>query len=422
MRCAILSIGTELTRGDLLNANAKWLAAELAERGYEVTEIATIDDDEPRIVETLLRLATSHDVIISTGGLGPTTDDLTTVAVAKAAGVPLVRDVAALEHIGARVRARGRAPSPSNDKQADFPEGAAILPNPNGTAPGFSVSIGAARAHFLPGVPGEMRPMFQTSVVPTLPPPVRPLVVERLRAFGVPESELNDRLAGIEAELGVTIGYRASRYEVELKVIGTDRAAVQTGASIIRERIGQALFGDGRSTLAATLGQELKARGLRLALAESCTGGLVSSWMTAESGSSGYYLGGVTSYANSAKEALLGVPHDVLQAHGAVSEAVARAMAEGAVRAFDADVGVSLTGVAGPTGGSEKSPVGRVHFAVAKRVAPDAPGQSSSKPNAEAALTTVAAFDTFPGSRSEVQTRAGLSALWLLHEVLHQGC
>lgn len=405
MRCAILSIGTELTRGDLLNANARWLAAELAGRGYEVTEIATIDDDESRIVETLLRLATSHDVIVSTGGLGPTTDDLTTIAVAKAVGSPLVRDIATLEHIVARVRARGRAPSPSNDKQADFPEGATILPNPNGTAPGFSVSIGSARAHFLPGVPAEMRPMFQTSVVPTLPPPVRPFVVERLRAFGVPESELNDRLAGIEAEFDVTIGYRASRYEVELKVLGTDAAAVQAGASIIRERIGNALFGDGRSTLAATLGRELKARGLRLALAESCTGGLVSSWMTAESGSSSYYLGGVTSYANSAKEALLGVPHDVLQEHGAVSEAVARAMAEGAVRAFDADVGVSLTGVAGPTGGTEKSPVGRVHFAVARRV--------------ETSLVTVAAVDTFPGSRSEVQTRAGLSALWLLHEALH---
>jgi nicotinamide-nucleotide amidase len=368
----VLCIGTELTRGELVNTNASFLAAGLTAAGFQVVEIDTVDDDAARIVAALRRAASAANVIVATGGLGPTTDDITTACVARELGVSLQRDEASLAAIRARFERLGRSMSASNEKQADFPVGANVISNPNGTAPGFSVRIGRASAFFLPGVPREMAPMFEQEVLPS----VTPLVDEAyhqvlLRTYGLPESEVNDRLSGVEAEFGVTLGYRASFPIIEVKVLAhhRDRSIAESrarqAANEVRSRLGAVVFGEGDISFAQALGAELVARGWRLAAAESCTGGLVGEILTERGGASAFFLGSAVTYDDRAKTALLGVDPELVRSHGAVSSEVARAMAKGALARFEADVALAITGVAGPTGGSAEKPVGLVHYAVA---------------------------------------------------------
>jgi nicotinamide-nucleotide amidase len=235
MTCAVLSIGTELTRGELVNSNAAWLAAELTALGFEVVEHLVIDDDRVRIASALGGLVQRARVVVATGGLGPTTDDVTTEAVASALAVPLIRDDAALEHVRRRFERLGRTMTPSNAKQADFPEGAEILPNPVGTAPGFGVRCGECVAYFLPGVPREMKKMFEDQVAPrirSLAP--NNLFQSHLRTFGLPESAVGEKLAGVEQSFpGTTIGYRAHFPEIEVKVLarGTCKPRHETSAN-----------------------------------------------------------------------------------------------------------------------------------------------------------------------------------------------
>ncbi len=401
MTLALLSIGTEITRGELVDTNSQWLAEALTDRGHEVTEMATVDDHTPRIVEALSRLAEFHQAIVCTGGLGPTTDDLTTSAAAALLGVPLVRHADSLELIRARFAAHGRSVTPSDEKQADFPEGALVLPNDRGTAPGFSAAIGKSRAFFLPGVPHEMRAMFEAEVLPRLPEPSKRIAAVRLRTFGLPESEVNDRLRGVEDELDVLIGYRASFPEIEVKVLSSRDSAVEaegaarTAADEVKRRLGEKIvYGEGaKASLPQTVGSLLAERGLTLGLAESCTGGLVSESITAVPGASAYYRGGICSYANEVKQNLLGVPRETLERSGAVSEETARAMAEGARRALGVDVALAITGIAGPSGGTEEKPVGLVHWAVAT------------------AERTVAKHRVFPARRWQVQKLAAWAGL-----------
>jgi len=222
MTCAVLSIGTELTRGELVNSNASWLGAELTAIGFEVVEHIAVDDNRARIISALERLVERTRVVVATGGLGPTTDDVTTEAVASALGVRLVRDDASLEHIRRRFERVGRTMTPSNAKQADFPEGADILPNPAGTAPGFGVRFRECALYFLPGVPREMKTDCSKS---RSRPRIRPLAPNNLfqshlRTFGLPESVVGEKLAGIEQGfVGTTIGYRAHFPEIEVKVL-----------------------------------------------------------------------------------------------------------------------------------------------------------------------------------------------------------
>lgn len=374
MTAAVLCIGTELTRGELLNSNATWLAESLTRVGLEVTAVDCVDDDRERIEAYLRRLSAEHQVLVCTGGLGPTTDDITTECAARVAGVGLVRDEPSFEHIKERLRRYGRPElAASNAKQADFPAGARVLPNPNGTAPGFGVKLGACAAYFMPGVPSEMKAMFDSSIAPEVAGRVgeaRQQLV--LRCFGLPESEVNDRLAGVEAQYGVVIGYRASLPEIEVKVLAraaTHDAALdlaRRAAVGVRGRLGDYVYGEGFGSLPEHVGHKLAERGLTLAIAESCTGGLAAELLTRIPGSSRYFLGGVVVYANSAKTALLGVPTELIAAHGAVSAQVARAMAEGVRARLDADLGLAFTGVAGPDGGTEQKPVGLVHWALAQ--------------------------------------------------------
>ncbi|HYP76005.1 MAG TPA: competence/damage-inducible protein A [Polyangiaceae bacterium] len=411
MSAAILCIGTELTRGELQNSNATWLAEALTTIGFEVQDIACVDDDRARIEATLTRLTLAHEVVVCTGGLGPTTDDITTECAARLAGVELVRDEPSLEAIRERLLRFGRQMALSNAKQADFPRGSRILPNPNGTAPGFELKLNRALAYFMPGVPFEMKAMFESFVEPA----ILPLRGDRhfqilLRTFGLPESEVNDRLAGIEAEFGVTIGYRATLPEIEVKVLARAqdvelaRQRAERGAQAVRERLGEdVIFGEGKTRFPEALCTLLQAKAQTLALAESCTGGLVSELLTAHSGSSAVFRGGAVTYSNESKIALLGVQAVLLARFGAVSAEVARAMAEGARVAFNADFALALTGIAGPTGGSAEKPVGLVHIAVAS-----AAGVSDRRV-------------VFTGNRDQVRRRAAFAGLALVRRVAQYG-
>jgi nicotinamide-nucleotide amidase len=373
MTCAVLCIGTELTRGELVNTNAPWLAAYLTDIGFEVIEDVVVDDHRERITATLERLGKSVRVIVCTGGLGPTTDDITTDAVARVLGLRLVRDEASLEAIRRRMEKYGRVMSETNTKQADFPEGADILHNPIGTAPGFGVTLGGALAFFLPGVPREMKKMFEEQVVPR----IRALAARdshqvRLRTYGLPESVVGERLAGVEdAFPGVILGYRAHFPEIEVKVLARastrelarelcDRATLD-----VKSRLTDVIFGEADDTFAGVVGRALRCKGLTLAIAESCTGGLVGHMITREPGASDFLLVDAVTYANSAKTRLLGIDEDVIRGHGAVSSEVAAAMAEGVKRVSGADIALSLTGTAGPSGGTAMKPVGTVFIAVA---------------------------------------------------------
>jgi nicotinamide-nucleotide amidase len=407
MTCIVLSIGTELTRGELINSNAAWLGAELTALGFEVTEHAVVDDDVGRIVAALQRLSTSARVVVSTGGLGPTTDDLTTEAVARALGVGLVRDEGSLEHIRRRLERAGRTMSPSNAKQADFPEGAEILPNPVGTAPGFGVRLGGCLFYFMPGVPTEMKKMFEEQVtkrIRALAP--NDLFQVRLRTFGLPESIVGEKLAGIEAAFpGTIIGYRAHFPEIEVKVLS--RAATLAAANElcdrataeVRARLGAYVYGAAEDTFAGVVGKALRTRGWTLAIAESCTGGLVGHMLTREPGASEFLLLDAVTYANSAKSRILGVDEETIRWHGAVSQEVACAMAQGARRVSGADLALSLTGVAGPSGGSDAKPVGTVDIALAK---PD--GSVEHK------------HVLFSGDRNRIQTMAAYTGLLMVRE------
>ncbi len=374
MKAAVLSIGTELTRGELTNTNASWLATRLTELGFEVTRIDCIDDDVPRIIDSLMGLAVHHGVIVSTGGLGPTTDDLTTEAVAKALKVPLERNQAELAVLEEKFRLFGRAMAENNKKQSDFPKGATVLANPNGTAPGFAVTIDKAQAFFMPGVPREMKPMFEEQVVPKIRS-LSPNDSHQIRfvTLGKPESDVGLLLDGIEAaNPGVTIGYRAHFPEIEVKVLARGKDAAdakqksEKAAAVVREKFAPWIFGEGPGSVIDFAAAAFREQKKTLALAESCTGGLVAQLLT-EVPASDYFLGGVVVYANSAKHALLGVPVALINDHGAVSEPVAIAMAEGARKNIGADVAVSITGIAGPTGGSAEKPVGLVYIAVATK-------------------------------------------------------
>ncbi|MFO0678219.1 MAG: competence/damage-inducible protein A [Polyangiaceae bacterium] len=408
MTCAVISIGTELTRGELVNTNVAWLSAELTNAGFDVLEQVTVADDKPRIQELLQRVAKVARIVVCTGGLGPTTDDLTSECVAETLKVKLERDPVSLDNIKRRFERLGRVMSESNAKQADFPAGSEILPNPVGTAPGFEVVLGDARLFFMPGVPSEMKKMFEEQVLPKikdLAPNTSHQI--RLRSFGLPESVVGERLAGVEAAYpGVTIGYRAHFPEIEVKVLARhdDKFAAkelcERATADVRSRLEDVIYGEGDDSFAAVVGRSLRAKGLTLAIAESCTGGLVGSMLTREPGASEYLVLDAVTYANSAKTAVLGVEEDVIRGHGAVSSEVAAAMAEGARRVAGSDLALSLTGIAGPSGGSDAKPVGTVFVAVAKKDG------------------TVVRHRKLAGDRAQIQTLAAYVGLSLVREAL----
>jgi nicotinamide-nucleotide amidase len=379
MQAAILSIGTELTRGELINGNAAWLSERLTALGLEVIEHAVVADDSARIGATLARFAREVKLVVCTGGLGPTSDDLTAQAAALLLGIPLERHAPTMERIEARYRRLGRAMPEPNRKQADLPRAARVLDNDAGTAPGFVLQIERAQCWFFPGVPSEMQHLFERYLTPEMAPQIaRTSHQVHIRTFGLRESEVAERLA--EIDLGgalhhpdVVIGYRARIAEIEVKVLARaadERAAIALAervAAQVRERLGIHAYGGRDDNFPAHVGASLRARGLKVAVAESCTGGLIGKLLTDPAGSSDYFVLDAVTYANRAKRDLLGVPADLLERHGAVSGEVASAMAEGALERAGADLAVATTGVAGPGGGTADKPVGTVWLALAQR-------------------------------------------------------
>ena len=405
MTAAVLSIGTELTRGELVNTNATWLGEELTRLGFDVVEHTTVDDHLDRIVALIHSFAETHRVVIVTGGLGPTSDDLTTAAAAEAAGLELCRDDSVVEGIRQKFEAFGRVMPESNAKQGDFPEGAEILSNPVGTAPGFAMTLGQARFFFVPGVPREMKHIFGESIVPAIAALAEPRTHQvHLRTFGMTESGVAEALRGLEkAHQELTLGYRAHFPEIEVKVhVRADSAAEaerlsHSIADEVRARLGDAVFGGRSDSFAEVVGKALRDEGKTLAVAESCTGGQVGEMLTRVPGASDYLLLDAVVYANSAKESVLGVSPDVLLEHGAVSSETAAAMAEGALRVAGADIAVSITGVAGPGGGTEDKPVGTMWFGLARKGEP-----------------TITKHRKLPWERNRVQTVAAYVALELV--------
>ena len=413
MQVELLSVGTELLLGQIVDTNAAYLAGKLSVLGVNVYHKTTVGDNAERLAAALRISLGRSDVVLATGGLGPTKDDITAAVVAQVMGAGLVEDQASAAKIRSFARERGLTLLDSLLKQAVVPEGAQVVPNPVGTAPGFIATRDGRTAIALPGVPTEMKAMAEQTVLPYLAARAAKeegaavILSRTLRLAGVGESQAEADIADlIESQTNPTIAPYAKTYEVHLRV--TARAASREAAEAlvapvearIRDRLGSHIYGADEEALEAVIGGMLRSGGLTLAAAESCTGGLIGHRITNVPGSSGYFLAGLTTYSNESKTRLLGVPAELIAAHGAVSPEVAIAMAEGVRRAVGADVGISTTGIAGPGGATPTKPVGLVHI-----------GLSDETGNMTEELR-------LRGDRVMIKERAGQLALFLLYRGL----
>lgn len=370
----ILSQGDEVVTGQIADTNAAWLSERLTDLGFVVVRHTAVGDRRGDIVAALREVGARADVCVGTGGLGPTDDDLTAAAVAEVLGCELVFDEEAMRQIEAMYARYQRVVPELNRKQAWLPAAAAPLYNAWGTAPGFAATIGRAWCSFLPGVPGEMRAMFDALVAPELRRrfDLRPGRLVTIRTTGIGESDLQERVGRIERP-GVVFGTRTALPENHAKLRFDASVSDDEARALIDElvaRIGTPVFaveglGDAGGSLVEVVARLLAARGETLAVAESCTGGLVGAQCTSVPGSSGWFLEGVVAYANAAKVRLLGVDPAALEQHGAVSAEVCRQMAIGARDRSGATYALAITGVAGPGGGTPDKPVGTVHVGLA---------------------------------------------------------
>ena len=371
MRIELLTTGSELLLGIVQNTHVAWVAGELRTMGLRIEQQVTVPDGDA-VREAIADAVQRADVLIVTGGLGPTSDDVTREATAQALGVDLIEDEHAVRVIKEFFASRERAMPLSNLKQAQVPCGAEVLPNLNGTAPGVFVPqrLGdhACAVFLLPGPPSELYPMFKAEV----PHRLRALAeldsdqgMVSLKVMGVGESDLHDVLDKALHEIeGLEVGYCARPYEVDLRLIGKEDARTQ-GAQMVREAYARELVSEDGASLEEVVIRSCAARGWNLATAESCTGGLISSMLTDVAGASEVLTHGFVTYANEAKIQSLGVPEELIETQGAVSEEVAIAMAQGACKVAGSDLALSVTGIAGPSGGSAEKPVGTAWMAVA---------------------------------------------------------
>jgi nicotinamide-nucleotide amidase len=413
MKCEILSIGTELTTGQSLDTNSQWLSQRLGEIGIIVGWHTTVSDELEDNVAAFRLAAGRAGLVLSTGGLGPTLDDLTREALAAAAGVELVLHEESLEHIRQLFALRQRPMPERNRVQALLPAGAEPLPNPHGTAPGIWMRLGNSLVVAMPGVPSEMQAMFEAQVKPRL---LRlglargVLVQHKINCFGAGESAIEEKLAGLTQrgrtpEVGITVSdatislrifaHAANRAEAEAQIAPIERT--------IRQRLGHLVYGTGDEELHDVVVRLLIERKLTVATAESLTAGLVCHRLGRVPGASATLLGGIVAYDNRIKTELLGVPEQTLKEHGAVSAQVAEAMAAGCRNLFHADLAVSTTGIAGPTGATATKPVGLVYVGLAWQG-----GVTSQVTN-------------WSGTRHEIQSRSAKQALDLLRRhLLHE--
>jgi nicotinamide-nucleotide amidase len=368
----LLSTGDELLTGQVVDTNSAWLMDRLWDLGVMVRRKTLVGDDRDDLDAALRETSARSDLVVVSGGMGPTEDDLTSERVAAVLGVPLELHEPSLRAIEERFRRFGRVMTPNNEKQARFPRGAEVIPNGFGTAPGFAVRLGRAEVVCLPGVPVEFKGLAEEWVLPRVAAGLGEVPAARLvKLFGVPESHADHAMRPVmddPANAGVRFGFRAHWPEIHVKwsVPGPGAGArADRIAAAVRAIFGDAIWGEGKDELPELVVARLAARGERVGLAESCTGGLLAELVTRVPGASAVLDLGVVAYANAKKEEIVGVPGPLLAAHGAVSEPVARALAEGIRRRAGATWGVGITGVAGPTGGTPDKPVGTVHLAVA---------------------------------------------------------
>lgn len=417
MRCEILTIGTELLLGFTVDTNAGVMGTLLAAAGVTVTRRATVGDSPAEVRAAIREAVERTGAVICSGGLGPTRDDLTKAALAEAFGRTLVRDAGWMQVLEQRYRARGIPMPASNAVQADLPEGAVLLHNPLGSAPGVWFEDGAALVVLLPGVPKELHGLMEGEVVPRLlaraaGAEAGAVIRSRtLRTTGISEAALADALGRYENLLGtsVTLAFIPSHAGTDLRLTAWSlpeadaTAALARGVDALRPRIAPHIYAEGDDDLAGVVLGLLQERGAKLAVAESCTGGLIGARLTAVPGSSRAFTGGVVAYANDVKLDFLGVSADTLAGHGAVSEAVAREMADGAARVFGVEAAIAVTGIAGPDGGTSEKPVGTTWIAIRWR-------------ESVRAWTFV-----FPGDRDDVRQRAAQWALDRLRRLMLGG-
>jgi len=375
MRIEIIASGDEIVTGRITDTNSSRLAFELTLRGFDVARIHAIGDDLDGISALLLECASRAESVICAGGLGPTSDDLTTEAAANAAGATLEFREEAWREIEERFAKINLPLAPTNRKQAFLPAGAEILPNPIGTAPGFLMNIDNTPCFFAPGVPRELFRMFDEQILPRLEKTRTDSDVYTARiwrTFGHTESGLGELLQGLaKDDRSVRLSFRASFPEiivglsVRAENLGEAERKLESLAPDVERRIGQWVYTRDNRGLPEVVGDILREKGLKLAVAESCTGGMIGEMLTTVPGCSDYFAGGVISYSNELKIKVLDVPEEIIRRHGAVSAECARFMAEGARKLAGAHIGLAVTGVAGPGGGTPEKPVGAVWLACA---------------------------------------------------------
>jgi nicotinamide-nucleotide amidase len=376
MIAELIATGDEIRTGALVDSNSAYIATRLEALGLTVTRHTTVGDGLDQLAAAFQEAGRRADLVVVTGGLGPTRDDRSAEAAAVAAGDTLVFDPEAYKVTERFYVQRRRPMAGSNRKQAMLPESSSFIDNPTGTAPGFRMAMEGGEFFFLPGVPGEMKRMLADSVLPLISAKLgddrQAGLLHTLSTFGLPESVAGELLDGFEGEFPEFIlGFRAKFPEIQVKIYGRGRIAnlndrrLDQGVRWISERLGDRLLAPEEISLEQCVGKLLLEKGATLAVAESCTGGLIGHKLTNVPGSSDYFLLSAVTYGNSAKESVLGVPANILETHGAVHEETARAMAEGARRAARAHYGLSTSGIAGPGGGTPDKPVGMVCIGLA---------------------------------------------------------
>jgi len=372
MIAELISVGTELLMGQICNTDAQYLSQQMQALGIDVYHQSVVGDNMDRLCHSIRTAMDRSDVVILSGGLGPTEDDLTKETVCDVLGLPLHRDEEALRRMTSYFEKLGRKMTENNIKQAMVPDGATVFQNDRGTAPGMAIEKDGKIVILLPGPPRELIPMFEEQGYPYLAGYSDAVLVSRnFRVFGVGESLIEVKLGELLNGSNPTVALYAKTGEVLVRV--TAKAETEEEAALLLEPaveklyeiLGDTIYGEDVESLESVVVPMLKERGLMIATAESCTGGLLSQKITAIPGSSEVFECGIVSYANRIKHEFLGVPNEMLERYGAVSEQVATAMSEGVLRVSGADIGVGITGIAGPGGGSEAKPVGTVYISVA---------------------------------------------------------
>jgi nicotinamide-nucleotide amidase len=406
MTAEIISFGTELLLGQIVDTDAAYLAQKLSQCGVSVYNRATVGDNLERATAALTLALSRSDIVFCIGGLGPTGDDLTRTVIAAALDAPLVRDPALVANLTAWFEKRGYTTSDAIFLQADVPTGGVPIPNANGTAPGLWVEKDGKTVVALPGPPNEFVPMVDNQLLPRLQGTGFVICSRTLRIVGMGESVAEEKTADLMAAANPSVAPYAKPAEVHLRVTAKAASADKAEALIapvadeIKARLGSVVYGEDDQTLEEVVVRLLEAQGKTVATAESCTGGWLAQRITAISGSSSVFHTGVVTYANESKIGLLGIPRALIGAVGAVSPEVARAMAERVRDLGQADFGVGITGIAGPGGGSDEKPVGLVYIAVA---GPEGTELTKS---------------IFPGQRTDVRFRATQTALDMLRKQL----